>query len=178
MRRRRCKIPPLGTTGEQHGMHDEQKTPWNEAQARAAIAEHAGVEGSLLIVLQALQTAFGFVPDEAVPLVAETLNLSRAEVHGVLSFYHDFKKGPEGRHVLKLCRAEACQSMGGEKLAEHVARAAGLAFGETAADDTLSLESVYCLGLCGCAPAALYDGKPVGRLTAAKLDGLLSTARA
>ena len=96
---------------------NEPKAPWNEPLARATIAENAVQQGSLLVVLQALQDAFGHVPEMAIPLIAEALNLSRAEVHGVVTFYHDFRRVPPARHTLKLCRAEACQSMGSEKMA-------------------------------------------------------------
>jgi formate dehydrogenase subunit gamma len=156
---------------------NEPKAPWNESLARATIAEHAVQQGSLLVVLQALQDAFGHVPEMAIPLIAEALNLSRAEVHGVVTFYHDFRRVAPARHTLKLCRAEACQSMGSEKLAVHLSRALALSFGETTGDGMLSLESVYCLGLCACAPAALYDGQPVGRLTTSTIDALVTEAR-
>jgi formate dehydrogenase subunit gamma len=144
-----------------------------ESLVSALIAEHPPRQDSLLVILRALQDGFGHVPDCAVPMIAEALNLSRAEVYGVVTFYHDFRRTPPAKHTLKLCRAEACQSMGGEKLAEHASRALGIAFGETSDDGQISLESVYCLGLCGCAPAALLDGNPVGRLDTPSLDALL-----
>ena len=152
-------------------------TPWNEELARSVISRHAAQEGSLLVVLQALQETFGYLPEGAVPLVANALNLSRAEVHGVATFYHDLRHAPCGRHVLKMCRAEACQSMGGEALAQYASRSLGVAFGETAADASLTLAAVYCLGLCACAPAAMYDDRPVGRLSEATVAELLAESR-
>jgi formate dehydrogenase subunit gamma len=128
-------------------------------------------------MLQALQDAFGHVPEAAVPLVAEALNLTRAEVHGVVSFYHDFRRAPAGRHVLRLCRAEACQSMGGEALAGAAQAALGVGWGGTSSDQAVTLEAVYCLGLCATAPAGLLDGEPVGRLDSVRLSALLAAAR-
>jgi formate dehydrogenase subunit gamma len=151
---------------------------WNEDAARAVISKLEGERGALLLVLQALQERFGHVPDAAVALIAEALNLSRAEVHGVRTFYHDFHDTRRGRHVLKICRAEACQSMGGEKLAERTARALGVQFGETTPDGSVTLEAVYCLGLCACAPSALFDDRPVGRLNDKTIKSLLAEAQA
>jgi formate dehydrogenase subunit gamma len=132
--------------------------------ASALIAEQKDVPGALLPTLHALQNEFGYIDDAAVPLVAEALNLSQAEVHGVVSFYHDFRRVPAGRRVLKICRAEACQSMGGEALASYY---------KTNPDGSLTVEAVYCLGNCALAPAAMLDGELLGRVTREKLDGLL-----
>ena len=137
---------------------------WDEDAAGAIIAAHAGRPGATLPILHALQEAFGFVPRRTHAMIAEALNLSRAEVHGVVSFYHDFRGAPPGRHVLKICRAEACQAMGGVALAENALRQAGIAWGGTTSDGSMTIEPAYCLGLCACAPAALLDGEPVGRL--------------
>ena len=123
---------------------------------------HRGLEGPLLPILHAIQEAFGYVPDSAIPQIAKELTLSKAEVHGVISFYHDFRAKPAGRHVLKLCRAEACQAQGGRDLAADVtARLAGRA--------DVAVEDVYCLGLCACGPAAMVDGELIGRADAATL---------
>lgn len=119
----------------------------------------------MLPILHALQAAFGCIPRPALPFVARALNLTRAEVHGVVSFYHDFREEPAGRQVLKLCRAEACQSMGVEALARQILDHFGVDWGATTADGRLTIEATYCLGLCACAPAALLDGEPLGRLT-------------
>ncbi len=125
----------------------------------------------------ALQEAFGYVPAEAEPMIAHALNLSRAEVHGVVSFYHDFRRTPPGRHVLKLCRAEACQSVGADALHQHACKRLGVALGETTSDGAVTVEQVFCLGLCATAPSAMLDGKLVGRLTRQRLDTLIDTAR-
>jgi formate dehydrogenase subunit gamma len=151
--------------------------PWSAARAAEIIAAHAGGEGPALPILHAIQATFGFVPEAVEPMIAEALNLSRAEVHGVVTFYHDFRRKPAGRHVLKLCRAEACQSMGGDALAARAQAALGIALGETTADGLVTLEPIYCLGLCATAPSAMLDGRVVGRLNEAKLDRLMAEAQ-
>ncbi|WP_102224233.1 formate dehydrogenase subunit gamma [Acidimangrovimonas sediminis] len=138
------------------------------------LATHDGVEGPLLPILHAIQEAFGYVPRAALPQIAEGLNLSRAEVHGVMTFYHDFREDPAGRHVLKLCRAEACKSMGADRVAAHARGKLGIDWHETTRDGTVTLEPVFCLGLCACAPAAMIDGKVVGRIDEARVDALLT----
>ncbi len=130
----------------------------------------------MMPILHALQEAFGHVPHDAEPLIASILNLSRADVHGVVSFYHDFRRAPAGRHVLKLCRAEACQSMGGEENSRALLHRLGLDWGETTADGRITIEAIYCLGLCANAPNALLDGEPFGRLTAQDLNNLVADA--
>src|SRR5688572_1792995 len=127
------------------------------------IETHRAIEGAALPILHAIQNALGHVPAAAVPMIAEALNITRAEMHGVVTFYHDFRNAPPGRHVLKLCRAEACQSMGGDALADHARAQTGLDWGETSPDRRLTLEPIFCLGLCACAPAAMMDGRVVGR---------------
>ena len=149
---------------------------WDDVEAKSIISLHEGREGALLPILHDLQAAFGCVPPAAVRLVADALNLSRAEVHGVVTFYHDFREQPAGRHVLKLCRAEACQSMGGEPLARQALDRLGLEWGGTTPDGRLTIEAVYCLGLCACAPSALLDGEPIGRLTPKALDEIAAGA--
>jgi formate dehydrogenase subunit gamma len=125
---------------------------------------HQGFEGPLLPILHAIQEAFGYVPEAAVPQIAKALTLSKAEVHGVISFYHDFREKPAGRHVLKLCRAEACQTMGADAVADRIKKALGIDWHETSADGRVTLEPVFCLGLCACGPAAMVDGRLVGRV--------------
>ena len=147
------------------------------ARASAVIAEHAHIEGPLLPILHGIQDEFGFVPEEALPVIAEALNLSRAEVHGVVTFYHDYRKRPAGRHVLRLCQAEACQSMGSDRVAAQLKAALGIDFGETTADGSVTLEAVYCLGLCACAPSAMLDGEVIGRLSAETLDEIVAEVR-
>ena len=144
-------------------------TPWSATRAAELIEQYRSQAGACLPILHALQEEFGHVPAEAVPLVAEALNLSRAEVHGVVSFYHDFRKTAPGRHVLKLCRAEACQSMGSEALAERLERALGIAFGETTPDRRVTLEEVYCLGNCALSPSVMVDGELHGRCDEGKV---------
>jgi formate dehydrogenase subunit gamma len=130
--------------------------------------------GPLIEVLHAIQAALGYVPEGAVPLVAQGLNLSRAEVHGVVTFYHYFRRTPPGKHVVSLCRAEACQSMGADELAEHAKRSLGVDFHETTEDGKFSLEPIYCLGNCACSPAAMVDGRLYGRLTAERFDAMIA----
>lgn len=134
------------------------------ARTASVIAEFRGLEGPLLPILHGLQEEFGFVPQDSLPVVANALNLSRAEVYGVVSFYHDFRKAPAGRHVLKLCQAEACQSMGSDAVAAKIKKLLGIDFHETTADDAVTLEPVYCLGLCACSPSAMLDGEVIGRV--------------
>lgn len=147
---------------------------FDEARARAIIAENAHLQGAMLPILHALQEAFGYVDARVVPLIADALNVSRAEAHGVISFYHDFRSAPAGRHVLKICRAEACQSMGVDKLVERLELMHRLRVGETSSDGGLTVEAVYCLGNCALSPAALIDGEPVGRLDEGELDAIVT----
>jgi formate dehydrogenase subunit gamma len=150
---------------------------WDEARGAEIIAEHANREGATMVILHALQEAFGYVPEAAIPMVAARLNLSRAEVYGVFTFYHDFRKEPAGAHVLKLCRAEACQAAGGDALAARAEARLGIACGNTTADRRVTLEPIYCLGLCATAPSAMLDGRRVGRLDEARLDALIVEAQ-
>jgi len=143
-------------------------------RALEVVEAHAGQKGPLLPILHDLQEEFGHLPGAALRTVADRLNISRAEVHGVASFYHDFRDAPAGRHVLKICRAEACQSVGAERVAAHAASRLRIDLGETTADDAITLEAVYCLGLCACGPAVMVDGKVVGRVDEGKIDTLIS----
>lgn len=129
-----------------------------------AIAAHAGQEGALLPMLHDIQAALGFIPDSAVPMLANALHTTAAEVYGVLTFYHDFKRVPQGRHVLRLCRAESCQAMGAAESNAAIMRALNLDWHQTTPDGRLTLEPVYCLGLCACSPAAMLDDQPMGRV--------------
>ncbi len=141
-----------------------------EAFVQHEVAKLPGAQASLLPLLHAIQEELGYVPDEAVPYIAAALNLSRAEVHGVITFYHDFRRAPPGAHVVKLCRAEACKSRGGALIEAALAARLGLAMGETRRDGQVSLEAVYCLGLCPTGPNALVDGRPVARIDAARIE--------
>jgi formate dehydrogenase subunit gamma len=133
-----------------------------------------GTHGPLLPVLHAIQQTLGHVPPEAIPLIAEGLNLSRAEVHGVVTFYHYFRSRPAGRHLLQVCRAEACQAMGADALIGHIKQRLGIDFHQTTADGSVTLEPVYCLGNCACSPAAMLDGELHGRVTPERFDQLLA----
>ena len=146
---------------------------WDKELAERIIGEHLKMDGPVLPILHALQAEFGCIPDEAVRLVAEAVNVTRAEIHGVVSFYHDFRKEPAGRHVLKLCRAEACQSVGADAIAEHCRSRLGVAWGGTTPTGAVTLEPVFCLGFCALGPAALLDGQPIGRLDQKRADALL-----
>lgn len=147
------------------------------ALAKKRIEALQGLPGALLPMLHALQEEFGYVDEAAVPLLADALNLSRAEVHGVISFYHDFRHHAPGRHVLKICRAEACQSMGCNRLIDHVEKKLEAKMGETTVDGTFTLEPVYCLGNCALSPALMLDGQPYGRVTTGVADALIDNAR-
>jgi formate dehydrogenase subunit gamma len=156
---------------------NQDRSPWDKELALLRIRERLNGEGPLLPILHALQDEFGYIDEAAEPLIAEALNVTRAEVHGVITFYHDFRRKPAGRHVLKLCRAEACQSAGGDALALRAEARLGMPLGSTAADGSITLEPVYCLGLCSVAPSAMLDGRVVGRLDEGRLDALLAEAR-
>jgi len=138
--------------------------PWRPDRAEEIIAAHLPMDGAALPILHAFQETFGCVPKDAVPLLARALNISRAEAFGVVSFYHDFRSVPPGRRVVKVCRAESCQAMGGEAAGRHLLAALGIGWGETTPDGAVTVEAVYCLGLCAVSPAALVDGEPLGRL--------------
>jgi formate dehydrogenase subunit gamma len=147
------------------------------AQVQDILTAHAGMEGPLLPILHAVQAEFGHVPQDVLPVIAKSLNLSRAEVHGVVSFYHDFREEPTGRHVVKLCRAEACQAMGADRVAAHAQAVLGVDWHGTTLDGAVTLEPIFCLGLCACAPAAMVDGRIVGRVDEARIDALLAGVR-
>jgi formate dehydrogenase subunit gamma len=148
--------------------------PWSETRASAIISAHTGREGPMLPILHDLQHAFGYVPDEAIPLIASALNETGTEVYGVVTFYHDFRRSLPGRHVLKLCQAEACQACGSNELAAQAQTALGIGFGETTPDGRVTLEPIYCLGLCSLSPSAMLDGEIVARVDAARLNELLA----
>ena len=151
-----------------------QQEPWSVTRAAGIIAEHTQLEGATLPILHALQETFGYVDEGAVPLIADALNLSRAEVHGCITFYHDFRRTPAGRHQIKLCRAEACQAMGSDALHAEILAGLGIDWHGTTADGRITVEPVYCLGLCANGPGALVDDMPVARLTADGLEAALT----
>ncbi len=155
------------------------KAPDAEAADRIAAILRARQHqpGALLPILHDVQDALGFVPPDAAPAIAQALNLSRAEVHGVISFYHHFRDRPAGRHVLQLCRAEACQAVGADALAEHAQRELGCGWHQTSADGAVTLEPVYCLGQCAVGPALMAGTELHGGVTPARLDALLTALR-
>jgi formate dehydrogenase subunit gamma len=150
--------------------------PADEARILAAVERHRHRDGPLIEVLHDVQADFGCIPSGAVPVIARALNLSRAEVHGVVSFYHHFRTRAPGRHVLQICRAESCQAAGGRAIESHAQKRLGVGFGGTTADGRFTLEAVYCLGLCACSPAAMLDDEVHGRVTTASLDALIDLA--
>ena len=152
------------------------KAPWAGAVA-SALQANRGRPGALLPILHDIQGAIGHIPKDAVPEIAGDLNLSRAEVHGVVSFYHDFRSEPAGRHVLKICAAESCQAVGSEALVRHACRRLGIEMHQTSADQAITLEPVYCLGNCALSPALTVDGEVHGRVTPEKLDLLMAQLR-
>jgi formate dehydrogenase subunit gamma len=158
----------------EHAGHPEYER-WNEALGREIASRFASAKGGLLPALHEIQAKFGHVPHGAIAVLADSFNLSRAEVHGVVTFYHDFRAAPAGRHVLKLCRAEACQAVGAVAIAEAAKRALGLDWGETGADGKWTLEPVFCLGLCACGPAAMLDGELHARIDDAHLRAIIET---
>jgi formate dehydrogenase subunit gamma len=138
------------------------------------VTQFQSVPGGLLPLLHAIQGELGYVPESTVPAIATGLNLSRAEVHGVISFYHDFKTHPVGRHRVQICRAEACQSMGSRQLEAHAKQALGIDYHETTADGSISLEPVYCLGNCACSPSVRINDDIVARVDTARFDELVA----
>ncbi|MEU6229078.1 formate dehydrogenase subunit gamma [Streptomyces sp. NPDC047042] len=147
-----------------------------ESVVRRAVADHRGWRGALLPVLHAIQAELGHVPQEAVPVLADELNLSRADVHGVVTFYHDFRREPAGRTTVRVCRAEACQALGADRLVNHV-RESGLTLGETSVDGSVTVEQVFCLGNCALGPSVEANGRLYGRVSPARLGSLLNGTR-
>jgi len=141
---------------------------------RRIVAGLKGRPGPLLEVLHGVQAALGYVPAAAVPLIAEGLNISRAEVHGVVTFYHYFRHSPPGAHTVQLCQAESCQAQGADALARHARRSLGVDFNQTTSDGRFTLEPIYCLGNCACSPAAMIDGRLHGRVTPERFDALIA----
>lgn len=153
------------------------QTALADDEISAVIGPLTELPGALLPILHALQDRFGHVPESAVPLVAKALNLSRAEVHGTITYYHHFRQHPPGRHVLHLCRAEACQAVGADALAEHAQKSLGCGFHETTKDQAVTLEPAYCLGQCAIGPAMLIDDEIHAKITPARFDALVAGLR-
>jgi len=146
-------------------------------QVKSIIQKYQALPGAMLPVLHAIQDALGYVPSSTVPLIAEQLNLSRAEVHGVISFYHHFRQQPAGRHVVQICRAEACQARGSAALEAHAKAALGCDFHGTSSDGQFTLEPVYCLGQCACGPSMLIDDDLHARVSNDKFNRLVRAKR-
>ncbi len=157
--------------------HMSQQHPWDPERAESLIHEHQHLPGALLPILHALQEEFGYIDNAAVPLVAKALNISKADVHGTISFYHDYRRTPAGRHTLRICRAESCQSMGCDTLIDHVEKKLGTRLGETTDDGSFTLQPIYCLGNCALSPAIMLDDKPFGRVTTQVADSLIDSLR-
>ncbi len=151
--------------------------PYDPATVDAVLTRWSGTQGNLLPILHDIQAALGHVPPGAVAQIARALNHSRAEVHGVISFYHDFRRAPAGRHVLEVCQAESCQAVGGRALTSAIERMLGCRLGETTADGAITLEAVYCLGNCACSPALMLDGRLHGRVTESRAKRLIAATR-
>jgi formate dehydrogenase subunit gamma len=154
------------------------RAPWREDRALAVIEEHMHLRGALMPILHALQEEFGCIDEEAIPLLARELNLSRADVHGVVSFYHEFRRTRPGRHVVKVCRAEACQSMGCNDLVSHIESSLSIKLGDTTPDDAFTIEQVFCLGNCALSPAITVDEKIYGRVSNRRFDAILASTLA
>ena len=153
-------------------------SPREAVAAREVALRYGNKPDALLEILHDLQEQLGFVPDAALPALAKALNLSRAEVHGVVTFYHDYRREPAGRHVIKVCRAEACQAMKGNELVAMIERFLQVKLGQTTADGAMTIEAVYCLGNCALAPAIMVDGKMVGRVDKARFETIAAECRA
>lgn len=161
------------------GPNRSQSAPLGPAaleMVNRALARYRQHPGPLLQVLHAVQDALGYVPPAAIPVIALELNLSRAEVHGVVTFYHHFRQSPPGRHVLRICQAEACRAVHCETLSAHARRTLGVDFHGTTSDGAVTLEPVYCLGNCACGPSVMLDGELHGRVTPESFDALLAAA--
>ena len=150
---------------------------WDRATVRRIIDGLKDKPGALLPILHGLQDVLGYIPTDSVPFIASALNLSRAEVHGVITFYHYFRETPPGKHMVYVCRAESCQSMGAEALEAHAKQRLGIDFHGTTADGSFSLEPVYCLGNCACSPAIMIDKEVHGRVTPERFDEILETVQ-
>ncbi len=151
---------------------------WDADAVRSIAQSLKDKPGALMIILRRVQDTLGWVPSDSVPIIAKILNLSRAEVHGVVTFYHDFRHAPPGKNVVKVCRAESCQAIGAVALAEHIKQRLQCDFGKTSADGGVTLDAVYCFGNCACSPAVMLNGKLLGRVTPESFDEALAKATA
>ncbi|MGH7905273.1 MAG: formate dehydrogenase subunit gamma [Candidatus Binataceae bacterium] len=155
-------------------MRMNESPDWDPRTIERIAASLKDEPGALLLILREVVETLGWAPRESIPIIASALNLSRAEVHGVAAFYHDFRAAAPGRNIIRICRAESCQALGGAALAGHVRRRLGIDFGETTDDRAFTLEPVYCLGNCACSPAIVVNGELYGRVTPERFDKLAS----
>ncbi len=153
------------------------ETKWDRTEVESAVERLKERPGALMLILHEVQKQIGYIPRESVPIIARGLNLSRAEVHGVITFYHDFHTVPRGRHVIKVCRAESCQAMGGETLAAHASGRLGIEFAANTPDGEYTLEPVYCLGNCACSPAMMVDEELHGRVSPERFDSIIASLK-
>jgi len=158
-------------------MLTKPEPPPEAERARAICAAHGDRPDALIEILHELQHQLGFVPEVALPAIAHALNLSRADVHGVVTFYHDFRREPPGRHIVQICRAESCQSMQSDDLCNHAKASLKADFGETSADGEVTLQAVYCLGNCALSPAMMVDGNLYGRVSPERFDAIMAKTR-
>ncbi len=159
-------------------MQDLETKQALEARLESLISEHQHLPGALMPMLHAIQDDVGYVPESSYSQIAKALNLSVAEVHGVVTFYHHFRTHKPGRHVLQICRAESCQSMGSEVLEAHAKKCLNVDYHQTTSDDAITLEAVYCLGNCALSPAVMMDEEVYGRVSATDLEALIAEAKA
>ncbi|MCY0964550.1 formate dehydrogenase subunit gamma [Parathalassolituus penaei] len=158
-------------------MHKPGSAPWNASDAQHIIDQHKSRPGALLPILHAIQDHFGWIPDQSVAMIATDLGVTRAEVHGVISFYHHFRTKEPGRHVVEVCRAEACQAQGSRALEAHARASLGVDYHQTTADQTITLEPVYCLGNCSCGPSVRIGDEIHARVDAKRFDALVEELR-
>jgi formate dehydrogenase subunit gamma len=154
-----------------------EEVKWDRTEVESIVERLKERPGALMLILHEVQKRIGHIPRESVPIIAHGLNLSRAEVHGVITFYHDFHTKPRGRHIVKVCRAESCQAMGAEALAAHASGRLGVEFGANTADGEYTLEPVYCLGNCACSPAVMVDEELHGRVSPERFDAIIASLK-
>jgi len=152
-------------------------TTESEEKIKQLIDKFQNKPGALLPLMHAIQDDLGFVPEEAYPLIAKAYQLSIAEIHGFVTFYHHFRRKPSGKNILHICRAESCQSMGSESIEQYCKDKLGIDYHETTADNTLTLEPIYCLGNCACSPAVMINEKVIGRVTQSKIDQIITESK-
>lgn len=165
----------MTTPGQSHTSASATESEWHSA-VHSALDKHRSTPGALIPVLHDIQNSLGYIPQDAVPEIASALNLSRAEVHGVFTFYHDFRSEPAGRHTVRVCRAESCKAVGADALIAHLKGRLGADLHSTTADGNFTVEPVYCLGNCALSPAVTVDGVMHGRVTTQSLDKLIDRA--